>query len=117
LSFDFLCRLNLIPSLIRRLSSRLSEIAKSGGTPLVVASKDQVLGTVHLRDIVKGGLRRRFARFRAMGIRTVMITGDSALTASAIALEAGVDDYRQKPGRRTNSSGVRKSNSWVTAWP
>jgi potassium-transporting ATPase ATP-binding subunit len=68
-------------------------IAKSGGTPLVVASKEHVLGTVHLRDIVKGGLRDRFARFRAMGIRTVMITGDSALTASAIALEAGVDDY------------------------
>jgi potassium-transporting ATPase ATP-binding subunit len=68
-------------------------IAKSGGTPLVVASREQVLGTVHLRDIVKGGLRDRFARFRAMGIRTVMITGDSALTASAIALEAGVDDY------------------------
>jgi potassium-transporting ATPase ATP-binding subunit len=68
-------------------------IAKSGGTPLVVASKERVLGTVHLRDIVKGGLRDRFARFRTMGIRTVMITGDSALTASAIALEAGVDDY------------------------
>jgi K+-transporting ATPase ATPase B chain len=71
----------------------VKSIAKSGGTPLVVASKDQVLGTVHLRDIVKGGLRDRFARFRAMGIRTVMITGDSPLTASAIALEAGVDDY------------------------
>jgi K+-transporting ATPase ATPase B chain len=71
----------------------VKSIAKSGGTPLVVASQDQVLGTVHLRDIVKGGLRARFARFRAMGIRTVMITGDSPLTASAIALEAGVDDY------------------------
>jgi potassium-transporting ATPase ATP-binding subunit len=71
----------------------VKSIAKSGGTPLVVASKEQVLGTVHLRDIVKGGLRDRFARFRAMGIRTVMITGDSPLTASAIALEAGVDDY------------------------
>jgi potassium-transporting ATPase ATP-binding subunit len=68
-------------------------IAKSGGTPLVVASKEQVLGTVHLRDFVKGGLRDRFARFRAMGIRTVMITGDNPLTASAIALEAGIDDY------------------------
>jgi K+-transporting ATPase ATPase B chain len=68
-------------------------IAKSGGTPLVVASKEQVLGTVHLKDIVKGGLRDRLARFRAMGIRTVMITGDNPLTASAIALEAGVDDY------------------------
>jgi potassium-transporting ATPase ATP-binding subunit len=68
-------------------------IAKSGGTPLVVASKDEVLGTIHLRDIVKGGLRDRFARLRAMGIRTVMITGESPLTAAAIALEAGVDDY------------------------
>ncbi len=76
----------------------VKSIAKSGGTPLVVASKDQVLGTVHLRDTVKGGLRRRFARFRAMGIRTVMITGDSALTASAIALEAGVDDYLAEAG-------------------
>ena len=71
----------------------IKSIAKSGGTPLVVAGKEQVLGTVHLRDIVKGGLRDRFARFRAMGIRTVMITGDNPLTASAIALEAGVDDY------------------------
>lgn len=71
----------------------IKSIAKSGGTPLVVASKEQVLGTVQLRDIVKGGLRDRFARFRAMGIRTVMITGDNPLTASAIALEAGVDDY------------------------
>jgi len=71
----------------------VKSIAKSGGTPLVVASKEQVLGTVHLRDIVKGGLRDRLARFRAMGIRTVMITGDNALTASSIALEAGVDDY------------------------
>jgi K+-transporting ATPase ATPase B chain len=71
----------------------VKSIAKSGGTPLVVASKEQVLGTVHLKDIVKGGLRDRFARFRAMGIRTVMVTGDNPLTASAIALEAGVDDY------------------------
>jgi potassium-transporting ATPase ATP-binding subunit len=71
----------------------IKSIAKSGGTPLAVVNKEQVLGTVHLRDTVKGGLRDRFARFRAMGIRTVMITGDSALTASAIALEAGVDDY------------------------
>ena len=71
----------------------VKSIAKSGGTPLVVASKKNVLGTVHLKDIVKGGLRDRLAGFRAMGIRTVMITGDNALTASAIALEAGVDDF------------------------
>jgi potassium-transporting ATPase ATP-binding subunit len=68
-------------------------IAKSGGTPLVVASKDKVLGTIALKDVVKGGLRDRFARFRAMGIRTVMVTGDNAATASAIANEAGIDEY------------------------
>ena len=71
----------------------VKSISKSGGTPLVVASKEHVLGAVYLKDIVKGGLRDRFARFRAMGIRTVMVTGDNPLTASAIALEAGVDDF------------------------
>jgi K+-transporting ATPase ATPase B chain len=68
-------------------------IAKSGGTPLIVASKDKVLGTISLRDVVKGGLRDRFARFRAMGIRTVMVTGDNPATASAIAHEAGIDEF------------------------
>jgi potassium-transporting ATPase ATP-binding subunit len=71
----------------------VKSIAKSGGTPLVVASCKRVFGTVSLKDVVKGGLRDRFARFRAMGIRTVMITGDNPLTAAAIALEAGIDDY------------------------
>ncbi|MBV8414876.1 MAG: potassium-transporting ATPase subunit KdpB [Verrucomicrobia bacterium] len=71
----------------------VKSIAKSGGTPLVVASSKQVFGTVSLKDVVKGGLRDRFARFRAMGIRTVMITGDNPLTAAAIALEAGIDDF------------------------
>jgi potassium-transporting ATPase ATP-binding subunit len=79
-----------LPDLVEK---DIKSIAKSGGTPLAVVNKEQVLGTIHLRDIVKGGLRDRLARFRAMGIRTVMITGDSPLTASAIALEAGVDDY------------------------
>ena len=68
-------------------------IAKSGGTPLAVAVDGQVLGLVHLKDIVKGGIRERFAELRRMGIRTVMITGDNALTAAAIAAEAGVDDF------------------------
>jgi potassium-transporting ATPase ATP-binding subunit len=68
-------------------------IAKSGGTPLIVASKDKVLGSISLRDVVKGGLRDRFARFRAMGIRTVMVTGDNPATASAIAHEAGIDEF------------------------
>jgi len=68
-------------------------IAHSGGTPLVVAENDHVLGTIHLKDIVKGGLKDRFERFRAMGIKTVMITGDNPRTAAAIAKEAGVDDF------------------------
>ncbi len=68
-------------------------ISLSGGTPLVVATSKRVLGVIHLKDIVKGGLSDRFKRFRAMGIRTVMITGDNKLTAAAIAREAGVDDF------------------------
>lgn len=68
-------------------------IAQSGGTPLVVAENALVLGAIHLKDIVKGGLKDRFERFRAMGIKTVMITGDNRLTAAAIANEAGVDDF------------------------
>jgi potassium-transporting ATPase ATP-binding subunit len=68
-------------------------ISNSGGTPLVVATREKVLGTIQLKDIVKGGLADRFERFRAMGIRTVMITGDNPLTAAAIAKEAGVDDF------------------------
>ncbi|HTV62899.1 MAG TPA: potassium-transporting ATPase subunit KdpB, partial [Verrucomicrobiae bacterium] len=69
----------------------VENISLSGGTPLVVATSERVLGVVHLKDIVKGGLSDRFKRFRAMGIRTVMITGDNKLTAAAIAREAGVD--------------------------
>ena len=68
-------------------------IARSGGTPLVVAEKSRALGVIHLKDIVKGGIKERFADLRAMGIRTVMITGDNPLTAASIAKEAGVDDF------------------------
>jgi K+-transporting ATPase ATPase B chain len=68
-------------------------IANSGGTPLLVAEDRRVLGTIHLKDVVKGGMRERFEQLRAMGIRTVMITGDNPLTAAAIAREAGVDDF------------------------
>jgi len=68
-------------------------IARSGGTPLVVAENQRALGVVHLKDIVKGGMRERFTQLRSMGIRTVMITGDNPLTAAAIAREAGVDDF------------------------
>jgi K+-transporting ATPase ATPase B chain len=68
-------------------------IADSGGTPLAVSDGKQVLGVIHLKDVVKGGIKERFDRFRAMGIRTVMITGDNPRTAAAIAAEAGVDDF------------------------
>jgi K+-transporting ATPase ATPase B chain len=68
-------------------------ISDTGGTPLVVSEGNRVLGVVHLKDIVKGGIKERFERFRAMGIRTVMITGDNPRTARAIAREAGVDDF------------------------
>jgi K+-transporting ATPase ATPase B chain len=68
-------------------------VSRSGGTALVVTEQDRVLGVVHLKDIVKEGLKDRFTRFRAMGIKTVMITGDNKRTAEAIAREAGVDDY------------------------
>jgi K+-transporting ATPase ATPase B chain len=80
------------------LQTRIDEISNAGGTPLVVAiktpaSEARVLGVVYLKDVVKTGLRERFAELRSMGIRTVMITGDNPLTAKAIAAEAGVDDY------------------------
>jgi K+-transporting ATPase ATPase B chain len=68
-------------------------ISRSGGTPLVVAENGRALGVIHLKDIVKGGMRQRFDQLRAMGIKTVMITGDNPLTAAAIAAEAGVDDF------------------------
>jgi K+-transporting ATPase ATPase B chain len=68
-------------------------ISRSGGTPLVVAENGRALGVIHLKDIVKGGMRQRFDQLRAMGITTVMITGDNPLTAAAIATEAGVDDF------------------------
>ncbi len=75
------------------LQSTVERIANSGGTPLVVAENGKALGVIHLKDIVKGGMRERFSQMREMGIRTVMITGDNPLTAAAIAREAGVDDY------------------------
>jgi K+-transporting ATPase ATPase B chain len=71
----------------------VDEIARNGGTPLVVASNAQALGVIHLKDIVKGGIKERFSQLRKMGIKTVMITGDNPLTAAAIAAEAGVDDF------------------------
>jgi potassium-transporting ATPase ATP-binding subunit len=77
----------------REVNAIAEKIAKSGGTPLAVVKDGKLLGVIHLKDIVKGGIRERFAELRRMGIRTVMITGDNPMTAAAIAAEAGVDDF------------------------
>jgi potassium-transporting ATPase ATP-binding subunit len=81
---------NQVPAMVEET---VRNISNSGGTPLLVAEDCRVLGTIHLKDIVKGGMRERFDQLRAMGIRTVMITGDNPLTAAAIAREAGLDDF------------------------
>jgi K+-transporting ATPase ATPase B chain len=78
---------------VREITAISDTIAKSGGTPLAVAKDGRLLGVVHLKDVVKGGIRERFAELRRMGIRTIMITGDNPMTAAAIAAEAGVDDF------------------------
>jgi K+-transporting ATPase ATPase B chain len=80
----------VVPS---EMTEQIERIAKSGGTPLLVSQNCRVLGTIELTDIVKGGIRERFDHLRAMGIRTMMITGDNPLTAAAIARQAGVDDF------------------------
>ncbi len=77
----------------KEIDEAVETISRKGGTPLVVATRSKALGVIYLKDIVKGGLPDRFQRFRAMGIKTVMITGDNPLTAAAIAKEAGVDDF------------------------
>src|SRR5262249_17088378 len=77
----------------RELQAIAEQIAPTGGTPIAVAKDGKLLGVIHLKDIVKGGIRERFAELRRMGIRTIMITGDNPVTATAIAAEAGVDDF------------------------
>ena len=86
----------------------ITRISQSGGTPLVVARDKQILGVVHLKDVVKEGLKERFADLRAMGIRTVMITGDNPLTAKAIAAEAGVDDFLAEATPEDKIAYIRK---------
>ncbi|HSM85812.1 MAG TPA: potassium-transporting ATPase subunit KdpB [Candidatus Limnocylindrales bacterium] len=89
----------------------VESIARSGGTPLVVAENDRILGVIHLKDIVKGGIRERFAQLRAMGIRTVMITGDNPLTAAAIAREAGVDDFLAQATPKDKMDLIRREQA------
>jgi potassium-transporting ATPase ATP-binding subunit len=93
------------------LAPIIERIAKSGGTPLVVADGSRVLGVIHLKDIIKEGIRERFARLRAMGMRTVMITGDNPLTAAAIAAESGVDDFRAEATPETKLKLIREEQA------
>jgi len=89
------------------LRLNVDRIARSGGTPLVVSRNDEALGVIHLKDIVKGGIKERFAQLRKMGIKTVMITGDNPLTAAAIAAEAGVDDFLAQATPETKLKLIR----------
>lgn len=89
------------------LDSIVEKIAKAGGTPLVVADNFTILGVIKLKDVVKGGIKERFAELRRMGIRTVMITGDNPLTAAAIAAEAGVDDFMAQATPETKLKRIR----------
>jgi K+-transporting ATPase ATPase B chain len=92
----------------KEVRATVESIARSGGTPLVVAENSRALGVIHLKDIVKGGMRERFAQLRAMGIKTVMITGDNPLTAAAIAREAGVDDFLAQATPKDKMDLIRK---------
>jgi K+-transporting ATPase ATPase B chain len=87
------------------------DISRSGGTPLVVATRQKVLGVIHLKDVVKGGIKERFAQLRKIGIKTVMITGDNKLTAAAIAAEAGVDDFLAEAKPEDKLALIRREQS------
>jgi K+-transporting ATPase ATPase B chain len=93
------------------VQSAVELIARSGGTPLVVAEKGRALGVIHLKDIVKGGMRERFDQLRAIGIKTVMITGDNPLTAAAIAREAGVDDFLAEATPKDKMDLIRREQA------
>jgi len=97
-----------VPAELLEVTDRIS---RSGGTPLVVADRGRVLGVIHLKDVVKGGMRERFQQLRAMGIRTIMITGDNPLTAAAIAAEAGVDDFLAQATPKDKMDLIRKEQA------
>jgi K+-transporting ATPase ATPase B chain len=95
----------------KEIRGTVDEIARSGGTPLVVAENGRALGVIHLKDIVKGGMKERFQQLRAMGIRTIMITGDNPLTAAAIAREAGVDDFLAEAKPKDKMDLIRREQA------
>ncbi len=98
-------------SLPREIQASVEQIARSGGTPLVVAENHRALGVIYLKDIVKGGMSDRFKQLRAMGIKTVMITGDNPLTAAAIAREAGVDDFLAEATPKDKMDLIRREQA------
>jgi K+-transporting ATPase ATPase B chain len=95
----------------KEVDEEVDRVSKLGGTPLVVATQNKILGTVYLKDIVKGGLVERFKLFREMGIKTIMITGDNPLTAAAIAKEAGVDDFLAEAKPEDKLALIRKEQA------
>jgi K+-transporting ATPase ATPase B chain len=95
----------------KEVQATVEQIARSGGTPLVVSENKRALGVIYLKDIVKGGIRERFSQLRAMGIRTVMITGDNPLTAAAIAREAGVDDFLAQATPKEKMDLIRREQA------
>ena len=100
-----------IGAAVRELTAKSDEIAKAGATPLAVAKDGRLLGVIHLKDIIKGGIQERFQELRRMGIRTVMITGDNPLTAAAIAAEAGVDDFLAQATPETKLKLIRNEQA------
>jgi K+-transporting ATPase ATPase B chain len=101
----------LVDSMPAEVTLAVERIAKSGGTPLAVGRNGKIRGVIHLKDVVKGGIRQRFDQMRAMGLRTVMITGDNALTAAAIAAEAGVDDFLAHATPEAKLALIRKEQA------
>jgi K+-transporting ATPase ATPase B chain len=95
----------------KEIQASVEGIARSGGTPLVVAENRRALGVIHLKDIVKGGMKERFDKLRSMGIKTVMITGDNPLTAAAIAREAGVDDFLAEATPKDKMDLIRREQA------
>ena len=93
------------------LESIVQNIARRGGTPLLISLDEKIVGVIHLKDILKGGIRRRFAKLRKMGIHTLMVTGDNPLTASAIAAEAGVDDFMAEATPQMKLERIRKEQA------
>ena len=98
-------------AILKELKEAADKISRAGGTPLAVAKDGRVLGLIYLKDIVKGGIRERFAELRRMGIRTVMVTGDNPLTAAAIAAEAGVDDFLAQAKPEDKLALIRKEQA------